>query len=332
MMRPNLFSYATSELSQDAVLCWLIAWADSRYADLDPALHAAGTALLSTILGKWGHALPDGPLTTSAQRQVEHVDVVARVGTEFLIGIEDKTNSGPHNDLIHYKRTLDAIGAKENLVVLPIYVKTGERNEDAFVRAKGWEILGRAELLVIVEQAQQQGPRNAILSDFGDYLARQEADATAWRRVLPSGTWPWNAWKGFYGALEERMPWARWIGWDYVANPAGGFLAMWWGFYPVDDGDLYLQLQHGTLAVRFKVKAPERRRQLVQHWSDRVRGNPPPGVPLIRPRRLGHGEHVAIAYWNGWRVAGADGLVDVEATARHLQEIDVWLQAHAAGA
>nr|WP_260390277.1 hypothetical protein [Ornithobacterium rhinotracheale] len=28
--KPNLFQYATSELSQDAFLCWLIAWADAR--------------------------------------------------------------------------------------------------------------------------------------------------------------------------------------------------------------------------------------------------------------------------------------------------------------
>ena len=28
-MTPNLFDFATKELSQDAVICWLIAWADA---------------------------------------------------------------------------------------------------------------------------------------------------------------------------------------------------------------------------------------------------------------------------------------------------------------
>ena len=35
MLRPNLVDYATKELSQDAVVCWLIAWAHR-----DPANHA----------------------------------------------------------------------------------------------------------------------------------------------------------------------------------------------------------------------------------------------------------------------------------------------------
>ncbi|MFD2933106.1 hypothetical protein [Spirosoma flavum] len=28
--RPNLFTYATSELSQDAFICWLAAWVNSK--------------------------------------------------------------------------------------------------------------------------------------------------------------------------------------------------------------------------------------------------------------------------------------------------------------
>jgi len=28
VLQPNLFAYATSELSQDAVLCWMLAWGD----------------------------------------------------------------------------------------------------------------------------------------------------------------------------------------------------------------------------------------------------------------------------------------------------------------
>jgi len=204
MTRPNLFDFGTSELTQDTVLCWLIAWADNRNADLDPTLHTAGSSLVAVILGKWGHSLPDGKLTTSVQRQVERVDVVARVGADFLIGIEDKTNSGPHNDLARYKKTLDAIGAKEGRKVLPVYVKTGERKEDAFVRGKGREVLGRGELLTIVGQALRRGPQNAILADFGDHLARQEADATAWTRVPTTEGWPWNGWKGFYGRSKSR--------------------------------------------------------------------------------------------------------------------------------
>ena len=29
MYTPNLFNYATKELSQDAMICWIIAWAQT---------------------------------------------------------------------------------------------------------------------------------------------------------------------------------------------------------------------------------------------------------------------------------------------------------------
>ncbi len=40
---PNIFQFATKELSQDAVLGWLCAWADSKYKQEDaPELHELG--------------------------------------------------------------------------------------------------------------------------------------------------------------------------------------------------------------------------------------------------------------------------------------------------
>lgn len=39
MGRPNLFSYATSELSQDAFVCWLLESASPEYEELDIELH-----------------------------------------------------------------------------------------------------------------------------------------------------------------------------------------------------------------------------------------------------------------------------------------------------
>src|SRR6266550_7513846 len=36
---PNLFHFSTSEPAQNAFLGWLLAWADSRWKNLDPDLH-----------------------------------------------------------------------------------------------------------------------------------------------------------------------------------------------------------------------------------------------------------------------------------------------------
>ena len=53
--RPNLFGYATKELSQDAVICWLIAWAgveQSKYPE-DEALRRCGRAFVDALFAQW---------------------------------------------------------------------------------------------------------------------------------------------------------------------------------------------------------------------------------------------------------------------------------------
>ena len=50
-MRPNLFDYATSELSQDAFLLWFLRWADPIYKDEDLSLHQCSCLFVNRLLG-----------------------------------------------------------------------------------------------------------------------------------------------------------------------------------------------------------------------------------------------------------------------------------------
>jgi hypothetical protein len=50
MASPNLFAFATSELSQDAFICWLASWADPSCRELNGPLHATATAFLDRLL------------------------------------------------------------------------------------------------------------------------------------------------------------------------------------------------------------------------------------------------------------------------------------------
>ena len=53
MCRPNLFDYATKELSQDAVICWLIAWAQTEPTDeRDRMLRDLGRSFVDALLAK----------------------------------------------------------------------------------------------------------------------------------------------------------------------------------------------------------------------------------------------------------------------------------------
>ena len=47
---PNLFDFAPSELAQDAILCWLYSWSDSKFRTVNCELHGAGRGLLVDCL------------------------------------------------------------------------------------------------------------------------------------------------------------------------------------------------------------------------------------------------------------------------------------------
>ena len=51
MTPPNIFDYATKELSQDAVICWLIAWAgaDSNGSPEKEELRQCGLAFVKAL-------------------------------------------------------------------------------------------------------------------------------------------------------------------------------------------------------------------------------------------------------------------------------------------
>jgi hypothetical protein len=47
MNQPNLFDFATRELSQDAFICWLASWANPAFKEQNETLHATATAFLN---------------------------------------------------------------------------------------------------------------------------------------------------------------------------------------------------------------------------------------------------------------------------------------------
>ncbi len=92
----NLFEYATSELSQDAFICWLINWVN--YQDHDPNLHDLSKDFLNTLISKGNVKPPRNYQKVEIKRQYEKIDVFVRVNDEHVLIIEDKVNSGPNID------------------------------------------------------------------------------------------------------------------------------------------------------------------------------------------------------------------------------------------
>ena len=121
MHRPNLFDYATKELSQDAIICWLIAWARTELAnEADRMLRDLGRMFVNALLAKHGKTLSwetvqvaecsDRPPilqqeTVVIDRKRHSMDVLACINDErarHVLLIEDKIDG--HGDVDQLKR------------------------------------------------------------------------------------------------------------------------------------------------------------------------------------------------------------------------------------
>lgn len=172
MTRPNLFSFATSELSQDAFLCWLAALADHDDGDLQ----RLGRTFIAWL---WERARgttiePERVrLLDTPKRQVDRIDIVFEAdvaGVKVLFLIEDKTETSHHSGQL--ERYLQAV--THAATVVPIYFKTGYHfGTDTSASAAGYTIVGLREW---VEFLDAQTARNDILEDYRAYVRQLLAE------------------------------------------------------------------------------------------------------------------------------------------------------------
>ena len=96
--RPNLFSYATSELSQDAFICWLLAWASPEYSNTDRELHRCALNCIHAFYKKHNKPIPSAIEKVEIFKQNNNIDVLCIVNDKHAILIEDKTNTENHSN------------------------------------------------------------------------------------------------------------------------------------------------------------------------------------------------------------------------------------------
>lgn len=315
--RPNLFSFGTGELTQDAALCWLLKWADVRNAAVDPRMHQLGRCLIEELCKEYGVAAPES-CTVDVGRQVKHIDIVALLGASHVLAIEDKVRAPEHsNQLERYAGEL--ANEYSTRTVVRVYLKTGDESGYAASRRKGWATFSRAQLLAVLRGGEDLA--NDVLREFTAHLQRIEEAVNAYR-TMPLDQWPRDAWRGFFLDLQARLGDGDW---DYVPNPSGGFMGFWWGWREVQGGRVYLQLEEKQLVLKVEVgqgqSRSEVRDRLVSQVANGMLGDL--GARFERPARLGHGAYMTFARHKGdYRATRPDGLsLDMEATLARLREL-----------
>lgn len=167
-MENNIFKYATSELSQDAVICWCVNWINHKNSALYP--------MASEILMLLGVKENLGDIELEIYRQKFNIDILLSLkGQNKMIIIEDKIYSSEHHDQINkYREEILNMSLDEkkdyeiddNVDITTVYFKTGFFY-DYDKKVKADIVVSGEDFLAIIERYRG---KNEILDSYYEYL------------------------------------------------------------------------------------------------------------------------------------------------------------------
>lgn len=246
---PNLFDYATSELSQDAVICWLVACAAEATGDLQEcglefvrtlfragkSNRTGGVPVLRYDGEDWEPDIHDGPCDVSdvinIKRQYRKIDAYFQAKVDentvsFII--EDKKEGSAHSDqLARYIEAVIGDKEKEDLIK-PVYFKTGYvfSDEREVVEENKYSVF-KAEDMASFLGSQAVTRENEILRQYAEYLA-----AFMETRIKAQEKWDLNQahvqWE-FMLKLRDRLGDAVGEWQPFIPDELSGFPDWTWG-------------------------------------------------------------------------------------------------------
>lgn len=310
MTYPNLFAWATSELSQDALICWWLEWARPENLSINPTMQSCGNVFLQSLLEKHG-VFRVNLNTLQIYRQYNNIDILVIINNEYALLIEDKTDTSAHGNQLE---TYIAIVKKNypKCHVLPTYVKTGSQSRYKKEEDAGYKLFLRDDFLKILRTEINKGIKNDILIDFHNYLENRQSDILSFKST-PVSQWTWNAWVGFYEYLQTEI---EGLTWNYVSNPNGGFLGAWWYFKEWKNCEVYLQIEQGLFCFKIAVEETDKQSEMRNLWYSHLMASVKSlGLPTIkRPPRFGKGTWMTAAIVDpiDWLVE-TNGCIDLTA-------------------
>ena len=289
MERNNIFNFATSELSQDAFICWLCNWVnfdDNSLSEDEKKLKSLATEFIEKMLGE---KLEDRKV--NIKRQYQKIDVLLEIQnkTEFItkgndinpivdmyVIIEDKVGTGLHsNQIERYRELISEKNEKDNgsrAKIKVVYYKIYDEDNMERLKENGVNvILGRENILELLKEYKDK-INNSIFENYHNYLSNIETDVNSYEKKNLED-WNSNCYIGFFkelknekNLLEHAIGRQKDCSWGYVNNSSGGFMGMWW--FPLSeekinkltetsDEDIYLQIeqynQKNIIAIKYSV-------------------------------------------------------------------------------
>ena len=229
----NLFNYATSELSQDAFLCWLLSYAQNKdYNGDDAKLKICAQSLIKVfLLGQKGifekDLIEKDLIVKKIEKQWKYIDVLVTLESDKKIIIEDKTYTTDHdNQLEKYK---DKFKNEANNI-FGVYYKTGFCCETIINDMyKGYYFFGLNKIKEFFEKYDDID--NAVFNNYRDFIMEYHKERNNFIG-LPVSKWTPTMIQGFYDNLVKKIKLKGKLtdghcGYGYVPNKSGGFYGLW---------------------------------------------------------------------------------------------------------
>ena len=289
MERNNIFNFATSELSQDAFICWLCNWVnfdDNNLSEDEKKLKALATDFIEKMSGE-----KLGDRKVNIKRQYQKIDVLLEIQnkTEFItkedekipvvdmyVIIEDKVGTALHSDQLNkYKKLISCKNKKENenrAKIKTVYYKIYDENNVERLKENGVNVIFERKDILKLSKKYENSIDSVIFKNYYDYLINIENDINSYKDKKLED-WNSNCYIGFFKKLKREEKCLKHsvgrendCGWGYVHNSSGGFMGLWW--FPLSeekinkltetsDEDIYLQIeqynQKNIIAIKYSV-------------------------------------------------------------------------------
>ena len=323
-LMPNIFTFATSELSQDAFICWLVSWANDKYHNCDEKLYQTACYFLDKLFETCNMQKPPKYKAIEITKQFKKIDVLIKVNDEYVIIIEDKVNTTDHSNQL--KRYLDEV-RKINILdenILPIYFKTGDQSDYGDIKKQKYFKFTRREFLDVLVYGKGLGVKNAIFIDYYNYLEMIEEEVNSYN-TIPITEWKncSRLWFGFFIELKKQLGEG---GWNYVPNKSGGFMGFWWHWKEDKDSKKFLQLEEKKLCFKIEVENKTNRSVLRNIWSKSLLNCKKEfGLNIQKPLRFGKGKWMTTAILDDFRKTDKEGKLDISKTVALLHDVEKYM-------
>jgi hypothetical protein len=319
-MKPNLFNYATSELSQDAFFCWLFEWANPEYSH--DKLHEISLNFINYILEATHFDTIKDVDSVNIERQ-EQITGKRRVDfyiimykdnvIKNIIVFEDKISTTQHDDQLNaYKDYMNKKFSGQNISYVYIKSDIVFENEKTFVENSGYFLLDLDRLSLLLEDITE----NEIYSEYVEFLHTRKEKYTSYMNKNIKD-WEHDDWIGFVCHINYKIP-DSYFGEHYRGDNS------WWIQLsgrndPQVDCRISLEIVQKKCAI--KVSFNDKEIDIIEH-QDRILYDINQFLKdyKIKAASPSRGKNVTMAYIENYLIEN-DGIIDLEKTEKRIKDI-----------